>query len=140
MKNFKIYKVLKEIIYNTYLIGGLIMIEETKKENEQEPKISTVTSEQIVLNKFTNWEHDEYAQKTLMKMGYDLNRIKSVIAYIEEDEKGNKKVKLKVNLKPISTSSSTNNFKDKIQSNDTVIKLKDKIKELKEKYLGKHKQ
>jgi len=114
------------------------MIEETEKEKEQEPKISTMTSEQIVLNKFVNWEKDDYAQKTLMKMGYDLNRIKSVIAYIEEDEKGNRKVKLKVNLKPISATSSTNNFKDKIQSNDTIIKLKDKIKELKEKYLGKH--
>lgn len=123
------------------------MNKETKKKSDkkEEPKISSINSEQIVLNKFTNWETDEYAQKTLMKMGYDLNRIKNVIAYIDEDEKGNKKVKLKVNLKPISsqqtfTSTVVNDVKEKINKNRTAKKFIDKINEWKQNYMDKHKQ
>ncbi len=111
----------------------------------QQKNTSGIDSEQIVLNKFANWQTDEYAQKTLLKMGYDLNRIKNVIAYIDEDNEGNRKVKLKVNLKPISptqaaTSSLVEQIKDKIEGNETAKKLLDKGIELKDKLISKLKK
>lgn len=111
----------------------------SKNENEQSQNSTGINSEQIVLNKFKNWKSDEYAQKTLVKMGYNLKNIKNVVAYIAQDKDGNRKVKLKVYLKQNSaTQEATNSFieqiKDKISSNkyakdifDTLIQLKDKI-------------
>lgn len=115
----------------------------TKKSSSQNS--SGIDSEQIVLNKFANWQTDEYAQRTLLKMGYDLNRIKNVIAYIDEDSEGNRKVKLRVNLKPISTTQATTSslweqLKDKVSSNEKTKKILDKGIELKDKIIDKFKK
>ena len=90
-------------------------------------------SEELILSKFVNWQTDEYAQKTLMKMGYNLNDIKSVTAYIAEDDNGKRKVKLKVKLKPITTGSASsgsmlNQLKAKLETNESIKQLIDKVK------------
>ena len=119
-------------------------MENSKKKNTKKIILnhSQIDSEQIVLNKFQNWKTDEYAQKTLIKMGYDLNTIKKVIAYIEEDGEGNRKVKLQVKTKPISEQPRNldlilDNLKEKIYSNETTRNLFNKIIKLKNTILSK---
>ena len=112
-----------------------------KKKKEQTNSYSSgIDSEQIVLNKFKNWRTDEYAQKTLTKMGYDIHKIKEVIAYIDQDEQGNRKVKLKVQLKPESSVPATNNsllkqLQDKIAENENLQKILDKALDIKDKIM-----
>lgn len=115
-----------------------------KKKKEQEAKANSyssgIDSEQIVLNKFKNWRTDEYAQRTLTKMGYDIHQIKEVIAYIDQDEHGNRKVKLKVQLKPESSVPATNNsilkqLQDRISENENLQKILDKVLDFKDKIM-----
>lgn len=111
-------------------------------KKKQVNNITGIDSEQIVLNKFKNWKTDEYAQRTLVKMGYDLKKIKDIVAYIAEDKNGNRKVKLKVNLKAESPKESTtselvNKLKDKIGGNATTKTILDKSIKLKDKIIGK---
>lgn len=103
---------------------------------------SQIDSEQLVLSKFQNWKTDEYAQKTLVKMGYDLNTIKKVIAYIEEDSQGNRKVKLQVKTKPLSEQPRNldiilDNLKEKIYSNKKTAKIFNNIIDFKNKIVSK---
>lgn len=119
-------------------------MDESKKDKPNKIILnrSQIDSEQIVLNKFEHWQTDEYAQKTLIKMGYDLRSIKKVIAYIEEDSNGNRKVKLQVKTKPIADEPRNvdillENLKEKINSNIYTRKIFNKIIEFKNTIMSK---
>ena len=119
-------------------------MDESKKDKPNKIILnrSEIDSEQIVLNKFEHWQTDEYAQKTLIKMGYDLRSIKKVIAYIEEDANGNRKVKLQVKTKPISDEPRNidillENLKETINSNIYTRKIFNKIIEFKNTIMSK---